>query len=125
MQFNGGPIPWNYRELLTKIGMLIGAVIIIYAVQTDSSHHIRVIPSSCIAFSGHIRILSSLQALENFLKHHFNFYFFYFALFKKFIFFPILIFSNTHFAIINFYFTQSWTFFMIFSHFYTLVIYRY
>ena len=32
MQFNGGPIPWNYRELLTKIGMLIGAVIIIYAV---------------------------------------------------------------------------------------------
>ena len=32
MQFNGGQIPLNYRELLTKIGMMIGTVIIIYAV---------------------------------------------------------------------------------------------
>ncbi len=32
MQFNGGPIPLNYRELLTKIGMLVGALIIIYAI---------------------------------------------------------------------------------------------
>lgn len=32
MAFNGGPIPLDYRELLTKIGMLVGAVIIIYAI---------------------------------------------------------------------------------------------
>ena len=32
MAFNGGPIPLDYRELLTKIGMLIGGVIIIYAI---------------------------------------------------------------------------------------------
>ena len=94
MQFNGGPIPWNYRELLTKIGMLIGAVIIIYAVLWILAE-LKLIPVIIFAlfpqvvlllvgifvFYQAIRILSSLQALENFLKHHFNFYFFLFCSF--------------------------------------------